>query len=126
MGTKGGIMKKVLRTQKGFTLIELLVVVAILGALSATVLPNVSKFMDEGNIESLRSETHSVQLAVTAMILDQKAGSLSASYTAVQTLADVQSVQAGAATLDEYLFGIDSDGLGQAYDITQNGSVTVH
>lgn len=119
-------MKEILKVQKGFTLIELLVVVAILGTLAATVLPNVSKFMDEGNIESLQAETHSIQLAVTAMILDQKAGSLSASYTAVKTLNDVQSVQAGAATLDEYLIGIDSNGLGQAYDIAQNGSVTVH
>uniref|UniRef100_A0A6M3MEZ6 Putative methyltransferase n=1 Tax=viral metagenome TaxID=1070528 RepID=A0A6M3MEZ6_9ZZZZ len=56
--------------QKGFTLIELLVVVAILGALAAIVVPNVSKFMGTGTVQSANTEAHNVQTAVIAYIVD--------------------------------------------------------
>ena len=56
--------------QKGFTLIELLVVVAILGALAAIVVPNVSKFMGAGTVQAANTEAHNVQTAVIAYLVD--------------------------------------------------------
>lgn len=67
-------MKRFLRQfhygQKGFTLIELLVVVAILGALAAIVVPNVSKFMGAGTVQAANTEAHNVQTAVIAYMAD--------------------------------------------------------
>ena len=42
------ILKKFRYGEKGFTLIELLVVIAILGILAAVAVPNVSKFIGQG------------------------------------------------------------------------------
>ena len=36
--------------EKGFTLIELLIVIVILGVLAAAIVPNLSKFVNSGNI----------------------------------------------------------------------------
>ncbi len=56
--------------EKGFTLIELLVVVAILGVLTAIIVPSVGKFIGTGTIEAANEETHNVQLAVLAYTAD--------------------------------------------------------
>ncbi len=56
------------KKQKGFTLIELLVVIAILGILAAVVVPNVIRFIGEGEEESAQTELANVQLAVTAVM----------------------------------------------------------
>lgn len=58
------------RGQKGFTLIELLIVVAILGVLSAVVIPNVGRFLGRGETEARKAEYHNVASAVMAMMTD--------------------------------------------------------
>ena len=60
------ILKKFRYGEKGFTLIELLVVIAILGILAAVAVPNVSKFIGQGQTEAFETEWHNVQTAVVA------------------------------------------------------------
>ena len=58
--------------QKGFTLVELLIVVAILGALAAIVIPNVGRFIGQGEAEAKGTEFANIQSAVIAMMVDNE------------------------------------------------------
>lgn len=111
--------------QRGFTLIELLVVVAILGILAAVAIPNIASFMGEGEQEAKDTEHANLQTAVLALMAWAGQDQLDSSYTAIDTEAEVEEVTVGADDLGDYLIGLPYP-LHQAYDIAQNGEVSVH
>jgi type IV pilus assembly protein PilA len=61
-------VKKPVGAEKGFTLIGLLVVVALLGVLAAIVVPNVTRFVSQGEVEAAETELRNIQSAVSTMM----------------------------------------------------------
>ena len=69
-------MKMPGRAENGFTLIGLLVVVALLGVLAAIVVPNVTRFVSQGEVEAAETELRSIQSAVSTMMDDNQLSTL--------------------------------------------------
>ena len=117
----GSIMQKFLkrihRDSRGFTLVELLIVVAILGVLSAVVLPNVTGLAGEGQTEAAKAELVTVQTAMDTMMA--KSGISSVNETSATS--NMSAFPTGSALYPNYLRTAATKG---TYSCTTTGLVT--
>jgi len=115
-------MKRLLKQfrygEKGFTLIELLVVIAILGVLAAVVVPNVGRFMGAGTVEAANTESHNIQTAVLAYMVDNSLATITGGGS-VGPAADIGPGPNGT-TVKSFITGI----LQATYTISSEGEIT--
>ena len=103
----GNLVKKVTRNQAGFTLIEMIVVVGIIAVLAAVIVPNMGKFIGQGESGAKSAEMDAAQTAMHAMMADMAitavaAYDLSTTSTSTNAWAALPT-GTSSATLDAYL-----------------------
>ena len=110
-------LKRISRESKGFTLVELLIVVAILGVLSAVVLPNVTGLTSEGQTEAAKAEKVTIQTAMDTMMAKNSLTSV----TATSATSNMSAFPTGSALYPNYLRTAATKG---TYSCTTTGLVT--
>jgi prepilin-type N-terminal cleavage/methylation domain-containing protein len=110
-------LKRIHQGSKGFTLVELLIVIAVLGVLTAVVLPNVTGLVGEGETEAAKAELVTVQTAMDTMMA--KTGI--SSVTATSATSDMSSFPTGNALYPNYLRTKTTKG---TYSCATTGNVT--
>lgn len=71
-------MKRLWGNQRGFTLVELVAVVAIIVALAAVLVPNISRFAGSGQTAAAGSEVNALQAAMDTAMAESKLSAVSA------------------------------------------------
>ncbi len=110
-------LKRIHRESKGFTLVELLIVIAILGVLTAVVLPNVTGLVGEGETEAAKAELVTVQTAMDTMMAKTRISSV----TATLATSDMSGFPSGNALYPNYLRTKTTKG---TYSCSTTGNVT--
>jgi len=107
---KGSLKRLVSRIrggQKGFTLIEMIVVVGIIAVLAAVIVPNMGKFIGQGERGAMAAEQDAVQTAMKAMMANMSIQTVSALNTGSTASKDWAANpvpgSTGAEVLETYL-----------------------
>jgi prepilin-type N-terminal cleavage/methylation domain-containing protein len=83
-----GIVKRLNKEEKGFTLVELLVVFSLLAVLAAIMIPNVSGFVNYGQVQAAAAELSIVQTAMDSMMAKENSATVNATSVATAIMSD--------------------------------------
>ena len=122
-GSLKRLVSRIARGQKGFTLIEMIVVVGIIAVLAAVIVPNMGKFIGQGESGAMKAEQDAVKTAMKAMMADNTITTVTAQGSGTNSSNDWTALPAGtgAATLDGYLQAANTT---YFYCWDTNGNVT--
>lgn len=113
-----------LEKSPGIIFLEIFIIIAILGTLSAIALPSIGRMFGKGEVESRDLELHNIQTAVTEMLCDSTAGTLSP-VGPTDDMSLVRTSDTPPLVLKDYLQGLESNQLQTdcTYNFAADGTV---